>query len=315
MACQGCDNPGCDGRFCRGRYKPEFLAAITDDHIDLVAALTEHLAAEASDEDLAALVAAVASADDDRADDGGTGRSGGSDTPEPPPEIGTGRRRLGKARGKGAFEPLTQHRSSVVLPKPCPVFPNLPAGAPWVITEEIKNLMRLGTSPTTARDGASKAAIAAGPTTARDGASKAGVAAASAASHTATGDVVSTEVAVPWESSPSTWMLPSQNSVLDAFLDSLPATGTVAVDRMPESSAETAADIDEESRPTQMWLAEVDDTATRMRRRRAAFLRAELQAAATAATKAAAAATQAVDALNAAVIALNALVSAASASS
>ena len=347
MACQGCDNPGCDGRFCRGRYKPEFLAAITDDHIDLVAALTEHLAAAASDEDLAALVAAVASADDDRADDGGTaavaanqpdggaaalddggaiavaanhpdggaGRSGGSDTTEPPPEIGTGRRRLGKGRGRGAFEPLTQHRSSVVLPKPCPICPNMPAGAPWVITEEIKNLMRLGTSPTTARDGASKAAIAAGPTTARDGASKAGVAAASAASPTATGHVVSTEVAVPWESSPSTWMLPSQNGVLDAFLDSLPATGTVAVDRMPESSAETAADIDEGSSSTQLWLDQVDDTATRMRRRRAAFLRAELQAAAEEATKAAAAATQAVDALTAAVIALNALVIAASASS
>jgi hypothetical protein len=175
--------------------------------------------------------------------------------------------------------------------------------------KEIKNL------PTTARDGASKAAIAAGPTTARDGASKAGVAAASAASPTATGHVVSTEVAVPWESSPSTWMLPSQNGVLDAFLDSLPATGTVAVDRMPESSAETAADIDEGSGPTQMWLDEVDDTATRMRRRRAAFLRADLQAATEEATKAAAAATQAVDALTAAVIALNALVIAASASS
>ena len=465
MACQGCDNPVCDGRFCRGRYKPEFLAAITDDHIDLVAALTEHLAAAASDEDLAALVAAVASADDDRADDGGTGRSGGSDTPEPPPEIGTGRRRLGKGRGKGVVKPLTEHRSSVVLPKPCPIFPNMPAGAPWVITEEIKNLMQLGTSETTARDGASKAEISAGPTTARDGASKAGVtrllamqhstnfsspttgcwrcptatgdvvknlmhngipaaaqpiedlgaaslgngipaaaqptedhgatsssvgppaaappvfdykgrpiaampicnlsldkmtadpmhliqlgkeienlrtttrdgaskaaiaagrtaarddaskarvAAASAASPTATRDVVSTEVAVPWESSPSTWMLPSQNGVLDAFLDSLPATGTVAVDRMPESSAETAADIDEGSGSTQKWLDEVDDTATRMRRRRAAFLRADLQAATEEATKAAASATQAVDALTAAVIALNALVIAASASS
>ena len=99
MACQGCDNPVCDGRFCSGRYRPEFLAAITD-HIDLVAALTENLAAAASDEDRAALVAAVASADDDSARDGGTGRSGGSDTPEPPPEIGTGRRRLGKGRGK-----------------------------------------------------------------------------------------------------------------------------------------------------------------------------------------------------------------------
>jgi hypothetical protein len=54
--------------------------------------------------------------------------------------------------------------------------------------KEIKNL------PTTARDGASKAAIAAGPTTARDGASKAGVAAASAASPTATRHVVSTEI-------------------------------------------------------------------------------------------------------------------------
>jgi hypothetical protein len=173
----------------------------------------------------------------------------------------------------------------------------------------------IGNLRTTTRDGASKAAIAAGPTTERDGASQAGVAAASAASPTATGHVVSTEVAVPWESSPSTWMLPSQNGALDAFLDSLPATGTVAVDRMPESSAETAADIDEESGSTQKWLDEVDNTATRMRRRRAAVLRADLQAATEEATKAAASATQAVDALTAAVIALNALVIAASASS
>ena len=131
-----------------------------------------------------------------------------------------------------------------------------------MITEEIKNLMQLGTSQTTARDGASKAEISAGPTTARDGASKAGVTRLLAMQHstnfsspttvcwrcpTATGDVVNTEVAVPWESSPSTWMLPSQNGVLDAFLDSLPATGTEAVDRMPESSAETAEETAEET--------------------------------------------------------------------
>jgi hypothetical protein len=110
-------------------------------------------------------------------------------------------------------------------------------------------------------------------------------------------------------------MLPSQNGALDAFLDSLPATGTVAVDRMPESSAETAADIDAESGSTQKWLDEVDYTAARLRRRRAAVWRADLQAATEEATKAAASATQAVEALTAAVIALNALVIAASASS
>ena len=48
------------------------------------------------------------------------------------------------------------------------------------------------------------------------------------------------EVSVPWEIAPSTWMFPSRVGVLNAFLDSLPATGTVAVGRMPESSAETA---------------------------------------------------------------------------
>ena len=55
------------------------------------------------------------------------------------------------------------------------------------------------------------------------------------------------EVSVPWEIAPSTWMFPSRVGVLNAFLDSLPATGTVAVDRMPESSAETAEETAEET--------------------------------------------------------------------
>ena len=66
------------------------------------------------------------------------------------------------------------------------------------MTADPMHLIQLGkeieNSRTSKRDGASKAAIAAGPTTARDGASKAGVAAASAASPTATGHVVSTEI-------------------------------------------------------------------------------------------------------------------------
>ena len=55
------------------------------------------------------------------------------------------------------------------------------------------------------------------------------------------------EVSAPWEIAPSTWMFPSRVGVLNAFLDSLPATGTVAVDRMPESSAETAEETAEET--------------------------------------------------------------------
>ena len=83
------------------------------------------------------------------------------------------------------------------------------------------------------------------------------------------------EVSVPWVIAPSTWMFPSRAGVLNAFLDSLPATGTVAVDRVPraqralfaessaEASAETVVSADEPvAELFQRWLRTTEVTET-----------------------------------------------------